>query len=75
VLMRRAPKLVFLRVLLMIRNGTHGKLHQISTGRATDLIVGCDRSMPVGADGESLTIPFPLRVGIMPNALRVIVPC
>jgi YegS/Rv2252/BmrU family lipid kinase len=74
VLMRRAPKLVFLRVLLMIRNGTHGKLHQISTGRATNLIVGCDRSMPVGADGESFNIPFPLCVRIMPNALRVIVP-
>jgi diacylglycerol kinase (ATP) len=71
VLMRDAPKLVFLRVLSMIRNGTHVKLPQISTGRATNLEVTCDRSLPVGVDGESLHISFPLRIRVIPDALRI----
>lgn len=71
VLMRHAPKLVFLRALGMIRRGAHVKLSQISTGRATNLTVGCDRSVPVGADGESLHIPLPLYIRIVPNALRI----
>ncbi len=74
VLMRHAPKLVFLRVLGMIRNGTHVKLAQVSTGRATDLEVTCSRSMPVGVDGESLNISFPLRIRIITNALRIMAP-
>jgi len=74
VLMRHAPKLLFLRVLRMIGNGTHVKLPQISTGRATNLEVTCDRSMPVGADGESLRISFPLRIRVVPNALKIMAP-
>jgi diacylglycerol kinase (ATP) len=74
VLMRHAPKLVFLRVLRMIGNGTHVELPQISTGRATDLEVTCNRSMPVGVDGETLHIPFPLRIRVIPNALRIMAP-
>jgi diacylglycerol kinase (ATP) len=74
VLMRHAPKLVFLRVLSMIRKGTHVKLPQISTGRATNLEVTCNRSMPVGIDGESLHISFPLRIRVIPNALKIMAP-
>ena len=74
VLMRHAPKLIFLRVLTMIRNGTHVELPQISTGRATHLELSCNRSMPVGADGESLQISFPLRIRVVPNALRIMAP-
>ena len=74
VLMRHAPKLVFLRVLRMIGNGTHVELPQISTGRATDLEVTCNRSMPVGVDGESLHISFPLRIRVIPNALKIMAP-
>jgi diacylglycerol kinase (ATP) len=74
VLMRHAPKLVFLRVLRMIGNGTHVALPQISTGRATDLEITCDRSMPVGIDGESFQMSFPLRVRIIPGALRIMAP-
>lgn len=75
VLMRHSSKLVFLRVLGLIRKGTHVKLPQVSTGRAANLKVACDRLMPIGADGESLQIPFPLCIRILPNALRVIAPC
>jgi diacylglycerol kinase (ATP) len=74
VLMRHAPKLVFLRVLRMVGKGTHVKLPQISTGRATNLEVNCNRSMPVGVDGESLHISFPLRIRVIPNALKIMAP-
>jgi diacylglycerol kinase family enzyme len=32
------------------------------------------RSMPVGADGESIDIPVPLAIRMVPNALRIIAP-
>jgi diacylglycerol kinase (ATP) len=72
VLMRHAPKPTFLRALRMIRNGSYVKLHQINTGCATSLTVTCDRSMPVGADGESLSLPLPVSIRIAPHALRII---
>src|SRR6202034_2183780 len=74
VLMRHAPKLVFLRVLRMIGNGTHVELPQISTGRATDLEVTCNRSMPVGVDEETLHLSYPLRIRVIPDALRIMAP-
>lgn len=74
VLMGHAPKPTFLRALTMIRNGSYVKLHQIKTGCATSLTVTCDRPMPVGADGESLSLPLPLAIRIAPNALRIIAP-
>ncbi len=75
VLLRHAPKLTFLRALRMIRSGAHVKLHQVGTGCAANLTVTCSRSMPVGADGESLDMAFPLSIRVAPNALRIIAPC
>jgi diacylglycerol kinase (ATP) len=72
VLLRHAPKPTFLRALTMVRSGSHVKLRQVNTGCATSLTVTCDRSMPVGADGELLSIPLPLSVRIVPNSLRII---
>jgi diacylglycerol kinase (ATP) len=74
VLMRHAPKPTFLRALRMAAKGAHVKLHQINTGRATGLTLTWGRPMPVGADGESLDIPVPLAIRIVPNALRIIAP-
>ena len=34
----------------------------------------CDRSMPAGADGESLGISFPLRIQVIPAALKITAP-
>jgi len=74
VLMRHAPKLTFLRVLNRIKAGSHVRLDQVTTGRATALTVACDRSLPVGADGELLRMPLPLRIRVLPGALNVIAP-
>jgi len=74
VLMRDAPKLTFLRVLTKIRKGTHVGLDQIATGRATAVTVTFDRPLSIGADGELFQVPDPLRISVLPEALRVIAP-
>jgi len=74
VLMRDAPKLTFLRVLTKIRRGTHVGLDQIATGRAAVVTVTFDRPLRVGADGELFQVPDPLRISVLPEALRVIAP-
>jgi YegS/Rv2252/BmrU family lipid kinase len=78
--MRHAPKLAFLRVLLRIRGGTHLGLPQISHERSSEVTVTVDRDLPAAADGDSLPggspLPAgtPLRIRALPGALRVIVP-
>lgn len=72
VLMRHAPKLTFLRVLTQIRKGAHVELDQIDTGRATAVTVTFDRPLKVGADGELFDALPPLRISVLPEALRVI---
>jgi len=74
VLMRRAPKLTFLRVLTKIRKGAHVELGQIDTGRATAVTVTFDRPLRVGADGELFDVLPPLRISVLPEALCVIAP-
>jgi diacylglycerol kinase (ATP) len=74
VLMRHAPKLTFLRVLMKIRKGAHVELAQIDTGRATAVMVTFDRPLRVGADGELFDMLSPLRISVLPAALRVIAP-
>jgi diacylglycerol kinase (ATP) len=74
VLMRHAPKLTFLRVLTKIRKGAHVELDQIATGRATAVTVTSDRPLRAGADGELLDVLSPVRISVLPEALRVIAP-
>jgi YegS/Rv2252/BmrU family lipid kinase len=78
--MRHAPRLAFLRVLLRIRNGTHIGLPQISHERSREVTVTVDRDLPAAADGDTLPWAAPLRAGTtlriraLPGALRVLVP-
>lgn len=74
VLMRHAPKLTFLRVLTKIRKGAHVELDQIDTGRATAVTLTFDRPLRAGADGELFDALPPLRISVLPEALRVIAP-
>ncbi len=74
VLMRHAPKLTFLRVLTKIRTGAHVGLDQVDTARAPAVTVTCDRRLRVGADGELLDMPPPVRISVLPHALSVIAP-
>ena len=78
--MRHAPRLAFLRVLLRIRNGTHLGLPQVSHERCREVTVTVDRDLPAAADGDTLPCAAPLRAGTplriraLPGALRVLVP-
>jgi YegS/Rv2252/BmrU family lipid kinase len=78
--MRHAPRLAFLRVLLRIRSGTHLGLPQVSHERCREVTVTVDRDLPAAADGDTLPCAAPLRAGtplricVWPGALRVLVP-
>jgi diacylglycerol kinase (ATP) len=75
-----AWKLPFLRVMLAAGRGTHLRFAEVEITRAASVTVIVDRDMPAAADGETLPgaspLPAgsPLRVRILPGALRVIVP-
>jgi len=80
VTMRHGPRLAFIRALLKIKDGTHVALPQISVGRAAEVTVTVDRDMLAAADGEALRAAAPLpagtplRIRVLPRALRVIAP-
>ena len=80
VLMRHAPKLVFVRVLLKIKDGSHTALPQICLDRAADVTITMSPDLPAGADGEPLSFATPLRAGTplriraLPAALTVLAP-
>jgi diacylglycerol kinase (ATP) len=80
IMVRDGWKLSFLQVMLLARSGGHVRLGQVSTARAASVTVTTDRAMPVGADGETLPAACPLppasplRVRVLPAALRVIAP-
>jgi diacylglycerol kinase (ATP) len=78
--MKHAPRLAFLRVLMKIRTGAHLGLPQISHERGQEVTITIDRDLPAAADGETLPWGAPLRAGTplsiraLPGALRVLVP-
>lgn len=80
VLMRQAPKLTFVRALLKIKDGTHIDLPQVSLARGVTVTIAMSRDLPAGADGELLACAAPLAAGtplkirVLPAALRVLVP-
>ncbi len=80
VLMRHAPKLVFVRALTKIKDGSHVTLPQISLLRGADVTITMSRDVPAAADGEPLPCAAPLRAGtplrirVLPAALSVLVP-
>jgi diacylglycerol kinase (ATP) len=80
VLMRRAPKLTFVRTLLKIKDGSHITLPPISLHRGTEVTIAMSRDLPAAADGEPLACASPLgagtplRVRALPAALEVIGP-
>jgi diacylglycerol kinase family enzyme len=67
-----------LRALTKIKKGTHVSMSPVGTGRAREVTVTVGRAMPGGADGEALACAgpldagSPLRIRVLPGALRVI---
>lgn len=80
VLMRGAPKLTFIRALQKIKDGSHVTRPQITLSRGPDVTITMSRDLPAGADGEPLPCASPLaagtplRIRVLPSALRVLVP-
>lgn len=80
VTVRQMRRLSFLKVMLLARSGRHVRLRQVATGRAASVVVTADRAMPAAADGETLPCAsplapgLPLRIRVLPGALRVITP-
>ncbi|MHB1593130.1 MAG: diacylglycerol/lipid kinase family protein [Streptosporangiaceae bacterium] len=80
VVMRQAGRLTVLRALAGIRSGKHLALPQISTDRGTEVTLRASHDLTAAADGEPLACASPLaagtplRVRILPGALRVLAP-
>lgn len=80
VLMRHAPKLAFVRVLLKIKDGSHITLPQIVLERGADVTITMNRDLPAAADGEPLPCAMPLaagaplRIHALPAAVAVLAP-
>ncbi len=80
VVMRRAGRLTVLRALAGIRSGRHLALPQISAVRGTEVTLRASRDLTAAADGEPLACASPLaagtplRVRVLPGALRVLAP-
>lgn len=80
VVMRRADRLTVVRALAGIRSGRHLALPQISADRGTEVTLRASRDLTAAADGEPLACASPLaagtplRVRVLPGALRVLAP-
>jgi YegS/Rv2252/BmrU family lipid kinase len=66
-------KLRFLRGLGQVFKGEHLETMQVKTWRAKHVTIEADRPFSVFADGDPIA-ELPTTVGILPGALRVIVP-
>jgi YegS/Rv2252/BmrU family lipid kinase len=80
VFLEHAPKLTFVRALLMVKDGKHVDLPSVTLHRGADVRLTMSRDLPAAADGESLASASPLpagtelRIRALPSALTVMVP-
>jgi YegS/Rv2252/BmrU family lipid kinase len=80
VIMRQGSKLAFIRALLKVRKGSHIRMPQVSLDRGPEVTVTVDRDLLAAADGETLPCAAPLpaatplRIRVLPGALRVLTP-
>ena len=66
-------KLRFLRGLGQVFKGEHMETMQVKTWRGSEVTIEADRPFSVFADGDPVA-ELPATVGILPGALRIIVP-
>jgi YegS/Rv2252/BmrU family lipid kinase len=72
--MYHAPKLIFISLLMKIRNGTHVELDQVSLARGRAVSIMSERPRRVGVDGELVDLILPLDISVRTRALNVITP-
>jgi YegS/Rv2252/BmrU family lipid kinase len=77
VLIRKAPRTLFFKVMRELEAGTHVRRPEVEVLRGREVRIelagGSGRTLPYGADGE-LPGVLPVTARVMPGALRVLAP-
>jgi len=73
VMVEDLPKLRFLRLLPTLFKGEHVRQRAVHVSRAREVVVTADRPFTMYADGDPIA-ELPATVGVLPGAVKVIVP-
>ena len=73
VMVEHVPKLRFLRLLPTVFKGEHVRQRSVHVSRAREVVVAADRPFTMYADGDPIA-ELPATVGVLPGAVKVIVP-
>jgi YegS/Rv2252/BmrU family lipid kinase len=73
VMVENVPKLRFLRLLPTVFKGEHVRQRAVHVSRAREVVVTADRPFTMYADGDPIA-DLPATVGVLPGAVKVIVP-
>jgi len=73
VMVEDVPKLRFLRLLPTVFKGEHVRQRAVHVSRAREVVVTADRPFTMYADGDPIA-ELPATVGVLPGAVKVIVP-
>jgi YegS/Rv2252/BmrU family lipid kinase len=73
VMVEHVPKLRFLRLLPTVFKGEHVRQRSVHVSRAREVLVSADRPFTMYADGDPIA-QLPATVGVLPGAVKVIVP-
>jgi YegS/Rv2252/BmrU family lipid kinase len=73
VMVEHVPKLRFLRLLPTVFKGEHVRQRSVQVSRAREVLVSADRPFTMYADGDPIA-QLPATVGVLPAAVKVIVP-
>ena len=73
VMVGHISKLRFLQLLPTVFKGAHVRQRAVSVSRAREVVVAADRPFTMYADGDPIA-ELPATVGVLPGAVKVIVP-
>lgn len=73
VMVGQVSKLRFLQLLPTVFKGEHVRQRAVSVSRAREVVVAADRPFTMYADGDPIA-ELPATVGVLPGAVKVIVP-
>ena len=73
VTVEHVSKLRFLRLLPTVFKGEHVRQRAVQVSRAREVVVAADRPFTMYADGDPIA-ELPATVGVLPGAVKVIVP-
>lgn len=70
----RGPVTEMLKVARRVRSGDYSGLGSVRTLRVRDLVIETTPVLPINVDGELQETHGPMRFGVLPGALKVLVP-